>query len=380
MAVIAGRLSTGVDDLDELLTGLIPGDNIVWATGDIALVNRLEEAFLDEAGRQRVPRAYVTTSAEPAALRSRFGPDLLVLDARPGGDHAKPGLLEHVLLQQAKEAAPACVVFDGLDAFARRWGRPAALSFFTRVCPALFDLAAIAYWRLPRRELGDAFVDGVAKVTQCVLEVGRDHIRVLKAEGRGASVQGQLLRLGVEDDVIRLRNERALGRLARGLERIRRERNLSQAELAALAGVTPSAISQAEAGRRGLSLDTLVALAERLGTGVDDLLVSDSPSGYVLARRDRTGASPPHTALLDDPNAGLRAYLVRLGAEEEGTPPLAHKGPEMVLVSSGLVQVRVGSETPVMRAGDALLATAFAISGWRNLMSEPARLFWILRD
>lgn len=47
---------------------------------------------------------------------------------------------------------------------------------------------------------------------------------------------------------------------------------------------------------------------------------------------------------------------------------------------SGLVQVRVGSETPVVRAGDALLATAFAVSGWRNLVTEPARLFWILRD
>jgi transcriptional regulator with XRE-family HTH domain len=193
-------------------------------------------------------------------------------------------------------------------------------------------------------------------------------------------VQGQLLRLGVEDEVIRLRSERALGRLARGLERIRQERNLSQAELAALAGVTPSAISQAEGGHRGLSLDTLVALAERLGTGVDDLLVSDSAPGYVLARRDRTGAAPPYTALLDDPSAGLRAYLIRLGPEEEGVPPLAHKGAEMVLVSSGLVQVRIGSETPVMRAGDALLATASVISGWRNLMSDPARLFWILRD
>jgi DNA-binding XRE family transcriptional regulator len=266
MALTAGRLSTGVDDLDELLTGLIPGDNIVWATSDVALVNRLEEAFLDEAGRQGLPRAYVTTSAEPAALRVRFGSDLTVLDARPGGEHAKPGLLEHLLRQRAKETAPACVVFDGLDRFARRWGAPGALSFFSRVCPALFDLAAIAYWRAPRRELGDSFLEGVAKVTQCVLEIGRDHIRVLKAEGRAASVRGQLLRLGVEDEMIRLRNERVLGRLGRGLERIRKERNLSQGDLAALAGVTQSAISQAEAGRRGLSLDTLVSLAERLGT------------------------------------------------------------------------------------------------------------------
>lgn len=377
---VHGRLSTGVEDLDELLSGLIPGDNIVWSANDVALVSHLEEAFLDEAGRRGLPRTYVTSSAEPTMLQERFGPDLTVVDARPDGNYAMPGVLEHVLLKLAKDKASACVVLDGLDSFARRWGRPGAVSFFSRVCPALFDLAAIAYWRLPRRELGDAFVDEVAKVTQCVLEVGRDHIRVIKAEGRGASVQGQFVRLGVEDDVIRLRNEQALGRLARGLERIRRERSLSQVELATLAGVTPSAVSQAEAGRRGFSLETLVSLADRLAIPVDDLLVNNSPSGYVLARRDRTGASPPHTTLLDDPNAGIRAHLVRLEAEEEGTPPLAHKGVEMVLVASGLVQVRVGSDTPVMRAGDALLASTSAVSGWRNLMTEPARLFWILRD
>jgi quercetin dioxygenase-like cupin family protein len=59
---------------------------------------------------------------------------------------------------------------------------------------------------------------------------------------------------------------------------------------------------------------------------------------------------------------------------------MAHKGTEMLLVSSGLVQVHVGSETPVVRAGDAILATDAAVTGWRNLTTEPAQLFWIVRD
>jgi transcriptional regulator with XRE-family HTH domain len=160
---------------------------------------------------------------------------------------------------------------------------------------------------------------------------------------------------------------------------VRRERNLHQSDVARLAGVTPSAISQAEAGRRGLSLDTLLLLSERLGMGLDDLLASAPTGGYVLARHPR-GLAEPTTALLDDPKAGLRAYLVRLGPGESGMPDMLHKGVELVLVASGLVQLTIGSDTPVMRAGDAVLATTEAVTGWRNLINSPALLFWVLRD
>jgi transcriptional regulator with XRE-family HTH domain len=247
------------------------------------------------------------------------------------------------------------------------------------VCPRLFDLGAIAYWRAPRSALGASFIEQVTNVTQCVLEVTGGHLRVAKAEGRPASVQGRLLRVHIEDETLRLEDERALGRLGQGLERVRRERNLSQSDVARLAGVSQSAISQAEAGRRGLSLETVMLLAERLGMGMDDLLASMPPSGYVLARRPRA-LTEARTALLDDPRAGLRAYLVRLGPGESGSPELLHKGAELILVASGLVQLTIGADTPVMRAGDAALATTVAVSGWRNLQNSPALLFWVLRD
>jgi hypothetical protein len=40
----------------------------------------------------------------------------------------------------------------------------------------------------------------------------------------------------------------------------------------------------------------------------------------------------------------------------------------------------VADDTPVMRAGDALLAASATSGGWRNLTLEPARLFWVIRD
>ena len=380
MPVPDGRLSSGIPDLDTLLAGVIPGDNVVWVADDGDLAARVEDAFLASSRRARLPRAYVTTSVRPDVVRERVGSGVVVFDARARQAHATPDVLEQALMEFCAVPVAACVVIDGLHTLARRWGADRALAFFSRVCPRMFDAGAIAYWRAPRRDLGGAFLDQVQKVTQCVFEVGRGSLRVLKAEGRPGAVQGVQLGLTVDGDDIRLDHERALGRLARGLEQVRKQRNLSQADLARVAGVTASAISQAEAGRRGLSLDTLLALSEGLGVTIDALLGGVAGPGYVLARRDRTRKGGSHAALLDDPGTGMRAFLVVLAAGEAGAPPVSHRGAEMVLVASGLVQVRVDGDTPVMRAGDALVATDATIGGWRNLTMEPARLFWVLRD
>jgi transcriptional regulator with XRE-family HTH domain len=370
---------SGVPDVDDLLGGLILGDNVVWVLDDVDVVRRLEDAMLAEAVARGEGCFYVSAAGDPAKLSARLGPGVTVLDARPRGRYGDAAVLETAIIEGARSKPPGYVVVDGLQEFSRRWGAAKAVAFFSRVCPRLFDLGAIAYWRAPRADLGRSFIEQITNVTQCVLEIGDGHLRVVKAEGRPASVQGRLLRLDVADGQLRLEDERALGRLGRGLERVRRERNLNQSDLARLAGVTPSAVSQAEAGRRGLSLDTLLLLSERLGMGLDELLAAAPAGGYVLARHPRTRADAT-TALLDDPKAGLRAYLVRLGPGESGAPDFLHKGVELVLVASGLVQLTIGEDTPVLRAGDVVLATTVAVSGWRNLMNGPALLFWVLRD
>ena len=379
ISVRGEQLESGVADLDNLMDGLMLGDNIVWVVDEADVARRAEDALLTKAVGRGQRCMYVTSSTAPERLGERLDPAVVVLDGRARGPLRDPAALEMAILDGAGGTPPGCVVVDSLDRLARRWGADRAVEFFSRVCPRLFDLGALAYWRAPRKELGNAFLERITQVTQCVLEVANGHLRVVKAEGRSASVQGRLLRLEVADGVIRLREERVLGRLGRGLERLRQERNLTQTELARLLEVSPSAISQAEAGRRGLSLDTVILLSDRLGVSLDDLLSTAPASGYLLARRPR-GSTPTTSALLDDPKVGLRAYLVRLGPSEYSTPEIVHKGPELVLVARGLVQVSIGSDMPVMRAGDAALATRVAVSGWRNLTNEPAMVFWVLRD
>jgi transcriptional regulator with XRE-family HTH domain len=371
-------IRSGIDDLDEVLGGLLAGDNVVWVSSDAVLCTQIEQLMLSAVPPSEKP-VYVTAQATEAATRKTFGQGVIAVDARPGSRFSDPVLLEQTIYTAAKQGASR-IVIDGLASFAQQWGTDRAIAFFKRLCPRLFDLGAIAYWRVPRAAVGNAGIEEIRKVTQCVFEIDDKHLRIIKAEGHSALVQGSLFRVSRDEGAIQLRAERALGRLAAGLRRIRIERGLNQADLAGLAQVSPSAISQVEAGQRGLSIDTLLILTGELGMGLDELLENRERPEYVLARRNRGPTWGDSGFLLDDPSAGLRVYLVHLAPGKKGAPPVRHKGAELVLVARGLVLVDLGSSSPAVRAGDAILATKVSILSWRNLDPDPAVLFWILRD
>jgi len=376
--VTDAQVSTGLASLDDILGGLIPGDNVVWIAERQPVYELAERSFLAQGVREGRRCSYVRTESGPTRVTLPAHVD--VIDARPGRPAATPPVLAAEIERRAHLDPLHSFVVDDMHTLAKRWGKPAALAFFSRMCPTLLELGSLAYWRIPRA-CGERFLVAVRQVTQCVLDIRGSQLHVIKAESRPASAQGLLVRVAVSGDDLVIEKSSASGRLALALAEVRRERNLTQAQLAALAGVTPSAISQAEAGSRGLSLDTLVTLSDRLGASLDDLLHTAPEPGYVLARHDRRRTSRPGTIpLFEDPTAGLRAYLVLLAAEAAGQPHVKHKGQEMIAVHRGLVQVTVGTDTPVLRAGDSIHATRSAVTGWRNLRAEPASLFWLLRD
>jgi transcriptional regulator with XRE-family HTH domain len=204
----------------------------------------------------------------------------------------------------------------------------------------------------------------------------------MKAEGRSDALLGISYHLQVADGVATATASTAGGRLARGLTAVRRELGLTQAELADAAGVTASAISQAESGTRGLSLDTVITIADRLNISVDRLVNAGPVRDYHLARHDRSRriANDRVVALASDTTVGMRTYLVDLAAHELVEPPVTHRGVQTVAAIRGLVQVDVGADRPVLRRGDVLVVEHTSIRTWRNLRAEPASVFWVLRD
>ncbi|MCZ7534197.1 MAG: helix-turn-helix domain-containing protein [Acidimicrobiia bacterium] len=363
--------NTGEPTLDDLLGGLLPGDNIVWVGDQRELHNRIEGSFLMTADG---PATLVALNDLPDA-KALPGVDLV--DGRPGRPHADLLTLEREIIHRGSHPGARIVIRD-LDALVRRLGSKGALGFFARTCPRLFDQGAVAYWRASRQGTS-SILDGIQRITQCVIDHTSGRLRVVKAEGRLHAV-GRIFDVAIGPDGITLDEVRVLGRLADGIRRLRTSRGLTQSEIARLADVSPSAISQVESGQRGLSLDTLLTLGTALNVSIDELIGYQPDPGYILARRDRIPARRGVVPLLDNPEAGLRAYLVTLGAGESGEPHAVHKGAELVLVGTGVVQIVLNEETPVLRAGDALLVTTDAIHGWKNLLPETTRLFWIVRD
>src|SRR4051794_15449069 len=379
-AELRSTATTGVDDLDRALNGLFWGDNVVFAADDAADV---EPFFLAVAAKAPLytASAFVTLVREPAELAEAY-PGVDLIDAREDGPLAQPRPLLDAIAERCTGAPRQLLLFDSIEAMSERWGRETAGRFFSRGCPLLLGLGAIAYWSLPAARHTPALRREIEGITQCVLDVGDGRLRITKAEGRPPGVEGSVFRYDVQDGLPVLEAAPAAARLGAALRSLRIARHLSQSDLARLAGVSPSAISQAERGRRGLSLETLLDLTGRLNITLDELLRGELAPGYRLARRDdpRHAESDRPVPLLDDPHAGLRAYLVRLSPGGSATPDFAHKGVEVVNVATGLVQVLLASGGPVLRQGEALIADRSGVTGWRNLSDREAIVFWVLHD
>lgn len=372
--------TTGLAELDDALGGLFWGDNVVWESEDAASLEPFFAALVSSRARYDFA-AWVTLTRAPEELEALY-PGFDVIDARPGSDLAQPGALIQAVRHACSSRLHDLVLFDGLEAMSERWGAKTAQRFFTLSCPLLLELGAIAYWSLAPTAHPQAMRREIEGVTQCVVVLQDGRLRVAKAEGRPPGIEGSVFRYRVDDGKPALAAAPAAARLGTALRAVRTARGLSQSALARLAGISPSAISQAERGHRGLSLDTLLDLSAKLNITLDELLRGDVVPGYRLVRRDDpwTGMSGGPHPLLDDPQAGLRAYVLRLGPGESATPGIVHKGVELVTVASGLVQVQLTTGQPVLRSGEALIAESSRVEGWRNLADRDALVFWVLRD
>jgi transcriptional regulator with XRE-family HTH domain len=361
------RVSTGFEALDETLGGLFWGDNVVWL-----LDGPSPEPFFRAIARDHDAFASMTSvSFGGTTYRDIAG--VTVLEAGP-----QPADLLREVHRLAR--GHRLVLFDSMDAMVQTWDVPRTRDFFARCCPMLLEFGAIAYWSMTARGTPPAVQDTVLAVTQCVLRVDERNVRVVKAEGRPDSVAGSVLHWHQEGGRAVLAPAELGGRVAASLRTVRRARNLSQHDLGDLAGVTASAISQAERAERGLSLATLVRLSAALDVTIDDLLRGDDVAVYRLGRRtDDPGRGFVRTlTLLGGAGSDVLVDLVHLDARETAEAPATPPGTAIVAVAGGLVQVKVADQAPAIRHGEVLVAASEQIRGWRNLGQAEAMMFWIV--
>jgi transcriptional regulator with XRE-family HTH domain len=366
------RASTGIAALDALLGGLYWGDNVVWDL-DEGSARPFYESVHDERAFDEITS--VSLGGDDATVE---GAQLFA--AGPGTGLAEPADLLRAVQRRSRQPGRHLFLFESLDAMVQAWDAPRTRGFFARCCPLLLEAGAIAYWTMSTYATPDVVRDAVRAVTQCVLRVDARSIRVVKAEARDDSVAGSVIHWSQEAGAVVTESANIVGRVAASLRALRRARDISQQELARLAGVTPSAISQAERAERGLSLATIARLSEALGISIDDLLRGEHPHLYRIGRR---AGDPQHglehaITLLGGADSELRVDLVALGPRESGQPVDRRAGSGVVAVAQGLVQVEVAGQAPAVRSGEVLVADSERVVAWRNIGSGDATLFWIV--
>src|ERR1700730_17556729 len=195
---------TGIAELDRALGGLYWGDNVVWVWEGGELSS--QGLFYDAIARCREDfdrTGYIVTSSDPAEIKARW-PWIEIHDARKGAAITSPRTL--------------------LEVVSARWGMRIASDFFGHCCPMLLDLGAIAYWSVPGASQYRTLHREIEQITQCVIVVGEDRVRISKAEGRPPGVQGQLFRYSVQDGTLRLRPAPAVARVGMALRAYRLRR------------------------------------------------------------------------------------------------------------------------------------------------------------
>lgn len=359
--------SSGLAELDDALGGLYWGDNVVLReAGEAGAAAPLVDAVLAADG-------YGAVATIGFGARRPDGPAGDDLSALPLDD-----AIARVLALGRQLGTGALLVVGDLADAVERWGVDGARRLFIRSCPTLLRLGAVAYWTLGP-DVPPDLVEAIRRITQVVLRIDGDQLVVDRAEARPRAVVGTAFRLERVGGAVRLAPAGEASGVGAALAAVRMQRGLTQAAMARLAGVSASAISQAERGQRGLAVGTLVRLAAGLGVTLDELVVGPRASGYRIRGRlapHRGGAS--RVALLDAQDEPMRVYEFRLDPGAHGAPPARAGGAEAVLLGQGLLLVTMSDgSTPVIREGEALFAGEAGIADWRNLADDDAIGFWV---
>ena len=200
-------LTTGLVEIDRLVGGVLPGDNIVWEVDSGAPFDQFVAAYLAAGEAQGATITYVSFNRSPQTISRAWGRDVsqgvfqlidcfssgkgnndkVFLDFyESGGDGSRrsvvhvgnpsdPTELERALANTgaAGRGINARYVFDSLTGMLDLWGdEDVVLRFFGHICPRLFDLSTIAYWSLETEAHSQRFLAKVRHITQVVLEIG----------------------------------------------------------------------------------------------------------------------------------------------------------------------------------------------------------------
>lgn len=170
------------------------------------------------------------------------------------------------------------------------------------------------------------------------------------------------------------------------VRRLRTAQNLTLAELARSAAISPAMLSRMERGDVSPSLDTLAQLAAALNTTCAALLrdpdqaASDAQhvkkgEGLEVVRRGTKRGHTYHLLASDrGPRKTFEPFLVTLTDRSELFPEFEHAGTEIIHILEGSLRYKHGAETFLLKPGDTLTFRGDVPHGPEKLLKTPIRM------
>lgn len=137
------------------------------------------------------------------------------------------------------------------------------------------------------------------------------------------------------------------------LRTLRHSLGWSLDELAQRSHLSPSTISRIETGKRGISIDVLIALATALQIDLNSLLDVHGNDEDVVIRPVPTTRHGATIWPLSRPTSSTTALKMRLVPTNQRPEPRVHPGHDWMFVLSGRVRLTLGEREIVVETGEA---------------------------
>jgi len=411
-------ITSGINDLDNLLESLYVGDNVVWeveagTSYDVFVFNFIERSFFEN---QNI--IYVSFNKSPHSIFQQLGEispqkNFVLLDCFTSGkgknDRTFVKFYENYLgtnvirvdnprdiahfttvLNSIEENLPSGTryIFDSLTGMQDLWGdENSTYKFFTYLCPLLYDLGTVAYWILEKEAHSQTFKANLRHITQVVLDLYKRkdklYIKALKLEGRQSreafkphpyEIDGKRI------SIVPIRKEPSL-EIGTKIRETRIKFGMSQKELAEKVDLTPSFISQLENNQISPSLSSFMQICNALGVSLAEILEEkkyEEEKWFIKREKVFSNLSIHENGLKGFEiikNGNMSGTLIVLNPntkiEKDFTPAGVKK---LIYVLRGNISVVINGKGKILGSGDSIYLREEVPSLWKNEGGEKAEL------
>src|SRR5512145_1535865 len=170
MPIESGTSSTGLPALDQVVQGLLPGDNIVWQVDSVEDYRPFATPYCGDALRKGKKLVYFRFARHPELVGEESGAEIYRLNPEVGFETFTAEI--HKVIERAGRGT--FYLFDCLSDLAADWYSDLMLgNFFMVTCPYLYDLETITYFALLRDRHSFEAVAAIRSTTQLLLDVFR---------------------------------------------------------------------------------------------------------------------------------------------------------------------------------------------------------------